>query len=66
MNTKKKITMSRSRSNTISDSDDSNKIVPVSKRNRLNTLDTSSSEDSIPCNFTSSATCESISTDGYR
>ncbi|XP_017756228.1 PREDICTED: piggyBac transposable element-derived protein 4-like [Eufriesea mexicana] len=64
MNTKKKITMTRSRSNTISDSDDSNKIVPVSRRKRLNILDTSSSEDSIPCNFTSSATCESISTDG--
>lgn len=64
MNTKKKITMSRSRSNSTSDSDDSSKIVPVSKRKRLNTFDTSSSEDSIPCNFTSSATCESISTDG--
>lgn len=64
MNTKKKIMMSRSRSNSTSNSDDGSKIVRVSKRKRLNTFNTSSSEDSIPCNFTSSATRESISTDG--
>ncbi|CAL7938590.1 unnamed protein product [Xylocopa violacea] len=60
----KNITMSRSRPNSTSDSDDGSKIVPVSRRKRLNTFDTSTSEDSIPFNFTNSATCESISTDG--
>lgn len=64
MDTKKKRTMSSSRSNSTSDSGDSSKIVPVSKRRRIDTFDTSSSEDSIPCNFISSATSESNSMNG--
>ncbi|KAI4479443.1 hypothetical protein M0802_014390 [Mischocyttarus mexicanus] len=51
------------RSNSTSDSDDSSNIVLVSKRRRIDTLDKSSSKNSIPCNFISSAIRESTCMD---
>lgn len=64
MNTKKKRTKSSWRSNSTFESDDSSsKIVPVSKRRRIDIFDTSSSENSILCNLICSATSESTSTD---
>ncbi|XP_033354739.1 piggyBac transposable element-derived protein 4-like isoform X1 [Bombus vosnesenskii] len=62
MDTKKKRTKSSWRPNSTSESDDSSsKIVPVSKRRRIDVFDTSSSEDSIPCSFICSATSASAS-----
>nr|XP_033183371.1 uncharacterized protein LOC117153431 isoform X6 [Bombus vancouverensis nearcticus] len=62
MDTKKKRTKSSWRPNSTSESDDSSsKIVPVSKRKRIDVFDTSSSENSIPCSFICSATSASTS-----